>query len=113
MVERTLAYAREHELGGYLQYALGVRAMLRLLRGDWAGAEADAHASLEGGQYPGISLCPALVALGSLQARRGDANAQATLDEAWERAVASDELQRLAPAAAARLECAWLEGRQA
>jgi DNA-binding CsgD family transcriptional regulator len=112
MVERTIAHAREHELGGYLQYALGVRAMLRVLRGNWAAAEADAHASLERGKYPGISLCPALVALGTLQARRGDPAATATLDEAWERAVASGELQRLGPAAAARLELAWLEGTE-
>jgi DNA-binding CsgD family transcriptional regulator len=86
--------------------------MLRLLRGDWPGAEADAHASLERGKYPGISLCPALVALGTLQARRGDPGARATLDDAWVRAEASDELQRLAPAAASRLECAWLQGSE-
>jgi DNA-binding CsgD family transcriptional regulator/tetratricopeptide (TPR) repeat protein len=112
LVARALAYAREHELGGYTQYLLGMRAMLRLLRGDWPGAEADAHASLERGKYPGISLCPALVALGTLQARRGDPGARATLDDAWARAQASGELQRLAPAAAARLECAWLEGSE-
>jgi DNA-binding CsgD family transcriptional regulator len=89
-----------------------MRAMLRLLRGDWPGAEADAQASLERGKYPGISLCPALIALGTLQTRRGDPGARATLDDAWARAQASGELQRLAPAAAARLECAWLEGSE-
>ena len=36
--------------------------------------------------------------------------ASATLDDAWRRAVASQELQRLAPAAAARAEHAWLDG---
>jgi DNA-binding CsgD family transcriptional regulator/tetratricopeptide (TPR) repeat protein len=113
LVERFLGFASEHELGGYAQYGLGMRAMLRLMRGDWLGAEADARAALERGRYPGISLCPALVALGTLQARRGEPAAQATLDDAWERALATGELQRLAPAAAARLECAWLEGREA
>jgi DNA-binding CsgD family transcriptional regulator len=112
LVARALAYAREHELGGYAQYLLGMRAMLRLLRGDWPGAEADAQASLERGKYPGISLCPALVALGTLQSRRGDPGARATLDDAWARAQASGELQRLAPAAAARLEHAWLDGSE-
>lgn len=109
-LERALSFARERELLGYEQYALGVRANLRLLRGEWEAAEADARASLDMGEHPGVSLCPALTALGRLQARRGDAEASATLDEAWRRAVASQELQRLAPAAAARAEHAWLEG---
>jgi DNA-binding CsgD family transcriptional regulator/tetratricopeptide (TPR) repeat protein len=112
-LERALAFARERELLGYQQYALGVRANLRLLRGEWDAAEADARSSLELGEQPGVSLCPALTALGRLQARRGDPEASATLDDAWQRAVASQELQRLAPAAAARAEHAWLEGDQA
>jgi DNA-binding CsgD family transcriptional regulator len=33
------------------------------------------------------------------------------LDEAWELSIAADELQLLGPAAAARAEAAWLEGR--
>jgi DNA-binding CsgD family transcriptional regulator len=33
------------------------------------------------------------------------------LDEAWDTAIAADDYQLLAPAAAARAEAAWLEGR--
>jgi DNA-binding CsgD family transcriptional regulator/tetratricopeptide (TPR) repeat protein len=110
LIGQALAFAEEHELGGYVQYLRGMRAMLRLYAGDWPAAEADAQASLERGEQPGISLCPALIALGLLQARRGDEAAGATLDDAWTRAQASGELQRLAPAAAARLEHAWLRG---
>jgi DNA-binding CsgD family transcriptional regulator/tetratricopeptide (TPR) repeat protein len=110
LIERALAFASEHELGGYVQYLLGMRAMLRLYAGDWLAAEADARGSLERGEQPGISLCPALIALGLLQARRGDDSARESLDDAWTRAQASGELQRLAPAAAARLEHAWLAG---
>ncbi len=109
-LERALEFARERELDGYVQYLLGVRANLLLLRGDWEAAERDARGSIALGDQRGISLCPALIALGKLQARRGDAEAGATLDDAWRRAVASQELQRLAPAAAARAEHAWLEG---
>ena len=43
--------------------------------------------SLALGEQFGVSLCPALVALGRLQARRGEPEAGATLDEAWRRAV--------------------------
>ncbi len=47
-------------LDGYVQYLLGARAGLRLLRGEWPAAEADAHAALELGEQPGVSVCPAL-----------------------------------------------------
>jgi DNA-binding CsgD family transcriptional regulator len=57
-----------------------------------------------------VSLCPALIVLGRLQARRGEPGAGDTLEDAWERAVHTGELQRLAPAAAALAEHAWLDG---
>ena len=86
------------------------REPARCCSGDWAAAEADARASLALGEQLGVSLCPALIVLGRLQARRGEPEAGATLDEAWRRAVATQELQRLGPAAAARAEHAWLDG---
>ena len=46
-----------------MQYLLGVRAHLRLFRGAWAEAEADAHASLAFGEDTGVSLCPGLIVL--------------------------------------------------
>ena len=109
-VERALRFAQERELDGYVQYMLGIRANLRIRRGAWRGAEADARASLGLGEQFGVSQCPALIVLGRLQARRGDDAAGDTLEEAYERAVATHELQRLAPAAAARAEHAWLDG---
>ena len=108
-VERALGFVRERELDGYVQYLLGVRAHLRLFRGDWERAEDDANASMAFGEDRGVSLCPALIVLGRLRARRGDPSAGETLAEAW-RAVHTGELPRLGPAAAARAEHAWLEG---
>ena len=87
-----------------------MRATLRVRRGEWRAAEADARESLAMGEQFGVSQCPSLLVLGRLAARRGDPSAGATLDEAWERAVETQELQRLAPAAAARAEHAWLDG---
>ncbi|HEX2102726.1 MAG TPA: AAA family ATPase, partial [Solirubrobacteraceae bacterium] len=107
-IDRALRFARERGLDGYAQYLLGARAGLRLLLGDWRAAEADAGAALELGDQPGVSLCPALIVLGRLQARRGDPASAATLDEAWRLAVRSQELQRLGPAAASLAEHAWL-----
>ena len=109
-IERAMRFAVERELDGYHQYMLGVRATVRVRRGDWRGAEADAHAAIAMGDQFGVSQCPSLIVLGRLAGRRGEPQAGALLEEAWERAVETQELQRLAPAAAARAEHAWLEG---
>jgi len=109
-LERGLRFARERELEGYVQYLLGVRANLQLLCGEWERAQADAQASIAFGEDTGVSLCPALIVIGRLQARRGEPLAGNTLADAWDRAVHTGELQRLGPAAAALAEHAWLEG---
>jgi DNA-binding CsgD family transcriptional regulator len=111
---RGLRFAAEHDLAGYAQFLTGVRANLRLEQGDWAGAELDARAALAQGHMGAyISRAHrwlALVALGRLQARRGDPQAAATLEEAARWAFATGELQGVGPVAAARAEHAWLEG---
>ena len=91
-------FARERELDGYVQYVLGVRANLRAAARRMARRRRPTRAPRWTlGEQPGVSLCPALVALGRLQSRRGDPEAGATLEDAWRLAVASQELQRLGP----------------
>ncbi|HXS44525.1 MAG TPA: helix-turn-helix transcriptional regulator [Solirubrobacteraceae bacterium] len=51
-----------------------------------------------------------LIVVGLVQARRGDLERWAALDEALALVEGSGELHRLAPIAAARAEAAWLEG---
>jgi DNA-binding CsgD family transcriptional regulator len=109
-LDRALGFVQAHELAGYAQHLLGHRARLRLDRGDWAGAERDAHAALAERVRGGGRLVDALVPIGLLEARRGDPAAAATLDEARERAYGTDELQWIGPVAAARAEHAWLHG---
>jgi ATP/maltotriose-dependent transcriptional regulator MalT len=110
-LDRALAFVQAHELVGWVLHVLGHRARVRLDQGDWAGAERDVLAALaepaEGGR-----VVDALVPLGLLQARRGDPEAAATLQEATERAFATSELQWIAPVAAARAEHAWLHDDQ-
>ena len=88
----------ERELDGYLQYMLGVRANLLLLRGDWPASETDARASLAFGEQPFVSLCPTLIALGRLQSRRGDPEA----DRDARRGLARRDGDRRAPAPGSR-----------
>src|SRR3954454_14517150 len=109
-IERALRFVLDRGLDGYVQYVLGARANLRLMLGEWPAAAADAVASLDLGEQPGVSRCPALIALGRLGARRGEAEAGPPLEEAWRLALKTQELQRIGPAAAARAEHAWLDG---
>ena len=92
-LDRALAFVQAQELAGYVQHVLGYRARVRLDLGDWGGAEQDARAALAEPVKGGARVVDALVPLGLLQARRGDPDAAATLQEATERAYATSELQ--------------------
>ncbi|WP_169808799.1 AAA family ATPase [Microtetraspora niveoalba] len=109
-VEHALAYAAQEDLDGYVQYLLGVRAGVRLVRCDWAGALADADAALDRPVRAGVAVVPALVARGRIQAARGEREARVTLDEAARQAERTGEVQRVCPVAAARSEYFLLYG---
>ncbi|MEU8616071.1 hypothetical protein AB0C29_49620, partial [Actinoplanes sp. NPDC048791] len=112
-LDRALEFVREQELTGWVQHLLGHRARLRMDEGDWNAAERDAREALSVQVSGGARAVDALVPLGLMQARRGENGAEATLQEATERAFATSELQWIAPAAAARAEYAWLHGDDA
>jgi DNA-binding CsgD family transcriptional regulator len=107
-LKEALDYARAHELPANEALLLGLWSRWHLDRGRWADAERDARDMLGAGDQPGVSLCPALVTLGLLYARRDDPEAVEVLDDAWDRALHTGDLQRIAPTAAARAELAWL-----
>jgi DNA-binding CsgD family transcriptional regulator len=108
--DRAMRYAEAHDLDAYLQYLSGQRARLHLERGEWVLAERQARRVLAQREYLGVTTIPAVVVLGTIQARRGDAEATDTLARARERAYRTGELQRIGPAAAALAEHAWLAG---
>jgi DNA-binding CsgD family transcriptional regulator/tetratricopeptide (TPR) repeat protein len=109
--ERALAFARRHDLRTYELYLVGHRAWWRLNLGDWSGAEHDARDVLGQAARRSISGVPALMALGRLQARRGQADAADTLRDAARLVSDMREPQRVAPVMAARIEHAWLCGQ--
>ncbi|HEY7433256.1 MAG TPA: AAA family ATPase [Streptosporangiaceae bacterium] len=112
-IDRALGFAVEHDLAGYTQCIIGIRARLRLEQGDWVGAERGAEAALGERGRSTIGMVCALLVLALLRARRGDPEAAATLQEATDAAFATGELQWIGPVAAARAEHAWLRGETA
>jgi DNA-binding CsgD family transcriptional regulator len=103
-------YCSEHGLDLWARYLHVYYSRTELDRGRWADAVAAIPASVE---TPGTPLAriDALVVLGLVRARRGDPDSWAALDEAGQLAERSGELQWLGPVTAARLEAAWLDGR--
>ncbi len=111
-VEAGLAYSRERDLGLYVEHLQAHRLRLSALRGDWAGAE-DGLAALQGEQAGAETAAErySLPALAQLLVRRGADDAGSAVDRAYDLAVRSDSLLALVPAAAARIEHAWLTGQ--
>ena len=105
-----LAYCEEHDLDPWLVYMIGWLACLRLEQGRWDEAADHAAAVLRRPNVAIPSRIQPLVVLGRLRARRGDPQPWGPLDEALELARRTEELQRLAPVAAARAEACWLAG---
>jgi DNA-binding CsgD family transcriptional regulator len=110
-LDAGIRYCSEHGLELYRLYLLAYRARSELDRGRWADAAATAAAVVS---VPRASTMPhtiAQVVLGLVRARRGDPGRSAPLKEAWALSESTDESLRFGPAAAARAEAAWLEGR--
>ena len=108
--EEALSYALAHDLDGYIQYLLGVRALIRLERCDWDAALVDAEHAIRLANRIGVAAVFPLVATGRILAARGLPEALSTLDMAADVARGTEELQRIGPVAAARAEYFLLNG---
>jgi DNA-binding CsgD family transcriptional regulator/tetratricopeptide (TPR) repeat protein len=86
------------------------RASIRLEQGNIEEAVASAETAMSDPRSSPLPRILGRVVIGLVRARRGDPHARALLDEARELAASSRELQRIAPAAAAGAEAAWLAG---
>jgi DNA-binding CsgD family transcriptional regulator len=106
----AIAFSDRHEIDFYRHYCVAWLALCEMYLGHWDDAAEHALDVVQRTTHRTTSRVMALVALGRLQARRGDASVTATLDEALALALASGTLQRLAPVRAARAEAAWLRG---
>ena len=111
VLERGLAFARDREIDIYVEYLVATRALIDLATGDWDAAAAAAEGLVAQPRLANaVARIPALEVVGLVALRRGQPGAREHLDEAWQLARATGELQRLRPIACARAEAAWLDG---
>jgi DNA-binding CsgD family transcriptional regulator len=106
-LDRIFGHANFSEETTEVLYFLALRAMLLDLQGKWTEAE-----NLPRGDFDYMYLAKAKTApiYGAIDARRGRATARETVIQGWDMAVVMDEYQRLAPAASALAEQAWISG---
>jgi DNA-binding CsgD family transcriptional regulator/tetratricopeptide (TPR) repeat protein len=108
-----IEYSRERGLDLWFFYLHAYRARLELDQGRWTEAADSAGFVLRHPRSATLLRILASTVLGLVRARRGDPDYESLLDEARGLAEPIDELQHIAPVAAARAEVAWLKGRAA
>ena len=103
-----IGFARARDLDRLADYMEAWQALVNMYRGRWEAASDQASQYLHCHASPDRLM--ALVALGRLRTRRGDADADEALDLAQALADQSGTLQLAAPVRCARAENAWLAG---
>jgi DNA-binding CsgD family transcriptional regulator/type II secretory pathway predicted ATPase ExeA len=109
-LDTGLEYCSERGLDTWRLYLLACRARLELDLGHWDDAADTAATVLRDPRTAHLARSWALVVLGLIRARRGDAESAAPLEEARALVAATAELDRITQVAAARAEAAWLSG---
>lgn len=111
-LETALPYCAERDLDSWAEYMTSHLALTRLEQGRWDDALEAADRVLADVRSAPVTRLNALLVRGLTQLRTGDPRATETLAEARHVADSSDEVQRLAPVAAAEAEAAWLAERE-
>jgi DNA-binding CsgD family transcriptional regulator/tetratricopeptide (TPR) repeat protein len=108
-LDEGIDYATNHDLDSWSFYMQGWRARLHLEQGDWDQATKEAADVVK--MYHGtiVIRLPALEVLTHLRIRRGDPRADELLEEVYEYAQHTNELQRIAPLVSIKAETAWLK----
>ncbi len=106
--DQGIAFCERLDLDFPGLYLHVLRARSWLDRGEWNRAQAGSAALLELSDLPAISRIPALVVAARVKIRRGQHSGLALLDQAFELAKDTGEIQRLGPIAATAAEATWL-----
>ncbi len=112
-LQEGIAYCTTHDLDTWGTYMRAYQAHVSFEQGAWDDAAEEAARLLDRYRLAPVVKILALVALGWVRVRRGDPGSIPVLDEARALALATGELRRIAPVAAARADAAWLQGKQA
>jgi ATP/maltotriose-dependent transcriptional regulator MalT len=110
VIAEGLEYTEDRDLHVRRVCLTGVMAESEMKRGRWDDAMADALSVLEQTGTMTVGRIPALTVIGTIKMRRGEADGHAILLEAIRLAEQTEEVQRMAPAALALAEEAWLGG---
>ena len=106
--DQGIAFCERLDLDFPGLYLHQLRAQSWLDRGDWNRAQAGSAALLELTDLAPVSRIPALVVAARVKIRRGQHSGLALLDQAFELAKDTGEIQRLGPIAATAAEATWL-----
>jgi DNA-binding CsgD family transcriptional regulator len=106
--ERGIAFCERLDLDFPGLYLHALRARSWLDRGEWNRAQAGSAALLDLTDLPPISRIPVLVVAAQVKIRRGQHSGLALLEQAFELARDTGEIQRLGPIAATAAEATWL-----
>jgi DNA-binding CsgD family transcriptional regulator/tetratricopeptide (TPR) repeat protein len=104
-----LNYCTEHGLDLWRSYLVATSARAELDQGRWDQAVTSAETILHDPRTSPAVVPVAQAIIGIVRARRGDPDWRSLLDEAWQRAEPTGELQRWELPALGRAEAAWLE----
>jgi DNA-binding CsgD family transcriptional regulator/tetratricopeptide (TPR) repeat protein/type II secretory pathway predicted ATPase ExeA len=110
-LDNGIEYCSERGFDIWRLYLCAQGARLNLDEGRWDEAIDSAELVLRDARTTQLSRIVALVVLGLVRARRGAPDGWGPLDDALGLAGPTGALQNIGPAAAARAEAAWLEGR--
>jgi len=105
-----IAYAAEHDDDYHLWEMVSWQALVRLYQGRWVEAVETARSVPQHPSIDNITRIGALLTLGRLLIRRGEADALTALDEALALSTKMVTISRPGAARAAWAEAAWLAG---
>ena len=113
MLSEGIAFDIQYDLDTWTHYLVGRQAQLRLAQGRLRDAEIIASGVIDIDKLTLLIKLPALTVLAKTKMRLGDDDAEKTLADAFENAMATDELQYIVPMRIAHVEAAWLKNTPA
>jgi DNA-binding CsgD family transcriptional regulator len=109
-LEEGIQFTEERDINLGTKYLLTYKARLALETGHWNEAYQIADNLIKDEDQPSIIKIGDLVVAATIKMRRGDNDVLPLLQEAKEKALQSQELQRILPVMTALLEYEWITG---